>query len=407
MHSSNDTNILIVDAGNFNGGMGRNNQIQAKYILTGMTLINYDAINMGKKDLLLGKRYLSLMKNKYNIPFISANIYDSKSNQLFVRPYIIKQFGSKKISGIVHGGFKVGIFGVMIKAALKISDQEYEHDFYIKDPEEATKQMVRKLRKKCDIIVALFNLDLEKTVELAKKIEGIDIIVCGRYPSVQYEPLLIENTLIVQSGALGKYIGELDLTLDNSNKIQDHNGSLTPLNAEIPDDPLMVEILKKYQSELESRTNKMTNQSSITHATLALYMGSEKCVDCHKNQYSQWKNTRHANAFITLREEKNEQNPVCQKCHTTGFKNFNGFDDLSSTPDMINVQCEACHGYMFKHLYQIRNNEQLENNIKKIAGNHDQTQNCKSVDALVCIKCHDKKHDPDFNFEEDKKKIIH
>ena len=407
MHSSKDTYKLIVDAGNFNSGRGRNNQIKAKYILNGMTLIDYDAINLGEKDLLLGKQYLSLMKNKYNIPFISANIYDSKSNQLFVRPFVIKRFGSKKTFGIVHGGFKVGIFGVMIKEALKISDQKDEHDFYIKDPEETTKQMVTKLRGNCDIVVLLSNLGIEKTKELAQKIEGIDVIVSGRYSSVQYEPLVIENTLIVQAGTLGKYIGELKLILDNNYKIDDHNGSLTPLNAEIPDDSLMIELLKQYQSELQGSISKNIEQTSMTRATLALYLGAEKCLDCHKNQYSQWKNTRHANAFNTLRKDKHEQNPNCQKCHTTGFKNFNGFDNLSSTPDMINVQCEACHGHMFKHLHKIRNNALSENNIKKIAGNQDQIQNFKSVDTFICIKCHDKEHDPDFNFEEDKKNIIH
>ena len=36
--------------------------------------------------------------------------------------------------------------------------------------------------------------------------------------------------------------------------------------------------------------------------------------------------------------------PVCLRCHTTGFGRPGGFISLEKTPDMINVQCEMCHG---------------------------------------------------------------
>ncbi len=397
---------MIVDAGNFNEGIGRYKRLQSKYILKGMTLLKYDVINLGEKDLLLGKKYLSMIKNEFNVPFISANIYDSKSHKLFVSPFIIKRFGSKKTFGIEHGGFKVGVFGITTTNLPKISVQGNEQDFYVKDPVETAKQMVIKLQKVCDIIVVLSSLGAEKSKELAQKIAGIDVIVNSRYSEVQHEPLVVENTLIIQPGLLGKYIGDLKLNLDNKYNISDYNGSLTPLTAEFSDDSLMVEVLKQYKNELTGEIAKKT-KPKIIHATLAMYVGAEICIDCHDSQYSHWKYTRHADAFGTLKDKKNEQNPNCQKCHTTGFKEFNGFDDLSSTPGMTNVQCESCHGYMFKHLHNIKNNKPIEDSLNQAIGTRDNFRKIKSIYMSACVKCHDNEHSPDFNFDEYIKKIIH
>jgi hypothetical protein len=409
---SNEMYTLIVDAGNFSGGNGRNDLIKAKYLLKGMALLKYDAINLGERDLMSGKQYLAEIKKNYDIPFISANIYDAKSRQLFAKPFVIKRFGAKKTLGLVHGGFKMGVFGITLSQSPQMSSETDDQDFYIKDPVETAKQMIAELRGKCDIIVALCDLGIEKSEELAQSIKGIDVIISGRYSSVQYEPMVTGNTLIVQAGLLGKYFGDLSLVLNNNYQIQDHRGLLTPLNAEIPDDSLMVALLNEYRDELNIKTTSTTISvsapPSLNHVTLALYLGAEKCIDCHKNQYSQWKNTRHATAFRTLSANRNENNPNCQKCHTTGYKDFNGFDDLGSTPDMINVQCEACHGHGFKHLYTIKNDRFLEGNIKKaVGGNQGLAQSSKLIDKFVCLKCHNSERDPDFNFEKAVKKVMH
>jgi len=90
-------------------------------------------------------------------------------------------------------------------------------------------------------------------------------------------------------------------------------------------------------------------------------VGEKKCSTCHKkpkygNQMEPWKNSAHANAFETLKndksiaiaKEKGLGNPweeaSCLKCHTT--QAFLGAELNEKSKYVIEegVSCEACHG---------------------------------------------------------------
>ena len=253
------------------------------------------------------------------------------------------------------------------------------------------------------------HLGFEKSKKLAEKITGIDIIVCGYYPLVQDQPLVLGNTLLVQAGMFGKSIGDLKITLDKNNEISEHEGIVSPLGPDIPDDMNMVQLLSKYREELAGKLKKPGENNIIqpaTKPTLALYVTAEKCKKSHKAQYIHWKDTRHAEAFKTLQENQKEQNPNCQKCHTTGYNHFNGFKDLGSTPEMINVQCESCHNYGYKHVYNQKRNMASNKKINSGLGNSEKKTPCV-VEESVCLKCHNQENSPEFNFKKYRKKIIH
>jgi len=89
------------------------------------------------------------------------------------------------------------------------------------------------------------------------------------------------------------------------------------------------------------------------------YVGANQCKGCHIGQYKSWQQTAMANSFESLKpgvkadakkkagldpEKDYTGDKNCLKCHTTGFGKPGGFKSLAETPDLINVQCEGCHG---------------------------------------------------------------
>jgi len=65
------------------------------------------------------------------------------------------------------------------------------------------------------------------------------------------------------------------------------------------------------------------------------YVGVKKCKTCHKDKYTAWLETKHANTFSLLSVEE-QKKPECIKCHTTGT--------TIKGVVLEGTQCEACHG---------------------------------------------------------------
>ena len=89
------------------------------------------------------------------------------------------------------------------------------------------------------------------------------------------------------------------------------------------------------------------------------YIGIKQCKLCHQPHYDSWYTTRMSRAFDLLKpnvradqkraaglnpQQDYTADPACLTCHTTGYGKEGGFISLEKTPEMINVQCEMCHG---------------------------------------------------------------
>lgn len=108
----------------------------------------------------------------------------------------------------------------------------------------------------------------------------------------------------------------------------------------------------------------------------AKYVSDKKCYFCHKKQAKDHIKSAHAKSFDSLAENGQEDNAKCLPCHTTGYGKPGGFVDANSTPDMMGVGCQSCHGPGSAH---------VENGLSKLQKR--QTIGLKSSDS--CLNCHE------------------
>ncbi len=81
-----------------------------------------------------------------------------------------------------------------------------------------------------------------------------------------------------------------------------------------------------------------------------LYVGASSCIECHEERHGEWSVTIHATAFNTIVASGDGDNPLCFPCHSVGFGKPSGFVDATTTPDLVGVQCENCHGPGSNHV---------------------------------------------------------
>ncbi len=127
------------------------------------------------------------------------------------------------------------------------------------------------------------------------------------------------------------------------------------------------------------------------------YVGSKKCKACHKEIYKSWKETSHVGAFETLSDSNAVENKDCLPCHTTGYGKDGGFVDTSSTPKLVDVGCESCHG--------------PGSDYKKTSIMKD-IEKAKAAGLVIpteetCTECHTKERSPNFDFKKYKVEGIH
>lgn len=129
---------------------------------------------------------------------------------------------------IEHNGLRVGVFGVGVAMVTKGMKSRAISDYLWDNPIEVALVEVAALRETCDIVIALTHIGHGLDVDLAKRAEGLDVILGGHSHTVLQEPELVAGTYICQGGSHAKYYGAYEW--DQTSRTL--SGGLLPLSAE-------------------------------------------------------------------------------------------------------------------------------------------------------------------------------
>jgi len=178
-------------------------------MIESFNLMGYDAIGMGDDDLTLGKEFLLEISKKANFPFLSSNLFDEASGKNLFQLSLIKE---------IHG-IRVGIFSLFSPDLFTNPSDPRRKGLNIRPPSEVAHAMVKDLKPKTDLIILLSHLGYAKDLELAQSVEGINIIVGGHTGINLVYPLVIKNTIILQSASRGMFGARLDLLFHNNEPV--------------------------------------------------------------------------------------------------------------------------------------------------------------------------------------------
>ena len=262
---SQNKNVLVLDAGDIAQGTLFFKFFNGVPDVKLMSEVGYDAAELGNHEFDKGLSGVEKMVESAKFPFLCANIRFLNNFELQnkIKPYIIKDYN----------GFKVAIIGI-IANDLKtlISDSQ---NLEVLDSIETTKNIVKEINSKVDLIVVLSHSGFEEDIKLAKAVPEVDVIVGGHSHTFLKQPYRVfhgktstlrsgsENlkdglhekpgledlnsfTLIVQDGEFGINLGDLDLKFENKN-IEKYNYNLILVDGTDKDRVFEKKIAKLYR----------------------------------------------------------------------------------------------------------------------------------------------------------------
>ncbi len=182
-----------------------------------------------------GPQAVANLAEYFGKPILCANLLDAQNNPFTgLQPFVILEIHSLRIA----------IIGVTAPLGL------YKDVFHCvcQDPAEVFPELIAKANAEgAGMIIALTHIGSKSDIELAEKVNGIDLIIGGHDHKRIHPPVMVNNTLIAQSGQYGEMLGRLDLVVDpGTGRIFSHTSELIPVNEELPEDP---DLLRTQETE--------------------------------------------------------------------------------------------------------------------------------------------------------------
>ncbi len=268
--------VLVLSGGDINTGVPSSDMLDAMPDIKGMNMIGYDASAVGNHEFDNPLPVLMKQARWASFPFLAANIYDKATGKRLFQPYVV----------VDAGGLKVAILGLSTLDTVQTSNPDVTKKLKFTDPIKEAKALMPEMRSKADVVVAAthlgwyfrgnYGVNAPGDVNLARKVDGIDIIAGGHSQDPLFRPDIINSTYIMQAFEWGKYVGRADFVYrDGLLKMTDYQ--LIPVNLKkkvtrdgktayinigqtIAEDKAMLELLKPYKEKGDDLLNVVVGQ---------------------------------------------------------------------------------------------------------------------------------------------------
>jgi hypothetical protein len=332
------TNALRLDIGDAIGGAEDYDALEYRYILRAFADLQYDAINLGHREIRLGAARLRELRTNAPVPVLSANLLDRATRRPLFEPWRI----------VERAGYRIALVGVVDAAGL---EPDLDPALEIEPMPMALERLLPDLRARTDLIVLLAFADEAALDRLADRFYEARVVLGGRVSQPAQELKRRNRSLIYFVTNESRALGLLRLRLGPGTPADDAGHAIRLLHDRVPEAEAVRAHARQYRHEVRRTALAVDNPAARADADAvpgvrrtAGYVGSPRCVECHKQAGAIWTKSGHAHAFRTLVEKDADADPKCIGCHAIGFGLPSGYQRAFAGAKLVDVGCESCHG---------------------------------------------------------------
>lgn len=193
-----------------------------------MNRLGYDAITLGPLDIVLGAERLRALTKDAKFAVVAANVRLAEGDYL-AQPYVTRAIGRHQVA-------LIGLAATDEKEGLLISD-----------PLTALREVMPEVTSQADVVIVLSHAGVEVARAIADQVPDVDVVVTGGTSGPLHlwrkedggVPILRAD--VPGPGRAGINLGKAVLQFDAEGHLADIQWTITPLTAEVSEDPAMLE----------------------------------------------------------------------------------------------------------------------------------------------------------------------
>ncbi|XP_047991995.1 protein 5NUC-like isoform X5 [Leguminivora glycinivorella] len=226
-----------------------------------------DAVSLGTNDIQAASDQLSPFLNDIKTNILSSNVFPNTKNEKIEKSEIFD------VSGV-----KVAVIGYLTPDTNTVESNNIE---YINEIIALKDEVANLKSQDVKIIIALGHSDTDIAQEIARDIEGVDLVINGYRNQYLWSGKSITGELevlrestsqtqesgkvvpLLQSVAYDKYLGRINIKFDENGDIEDIKINPILLDKSIPQDSEIVDIINKYSNEVIALNNEVVGNTAV------------------------------------------------------------------------------------------------------------------------------------------------
>ena len=198
---------IHVDCGDAIHGTGPAQWTKGAAVVPALNAVGVELMTPGNWEFGYGPAVLRERRNELAFQMIAANVRRAETGA--------PEFAATDIREV--NGLRVAFIGITSPIVGTTMPQPFGAGLRFLDALDVLPGIVAAIRQQVrpDLIVLLSHYGFAQEVTIARRVDGLDVILGGHTHDVLAEPVVVGRTIITQAGAHGSYLTRLDLEIAN------------------------------------------------------------------------------------------------------------------------------------------------------------------------------------------------
>ena len=237
---------LLFDGGDIFTGTPIADMSEGRAVIDVMNAIGYDAVALGNHEFDNGINVLRERMIDADFRFLSANVEAPLED--------LQQRAIFNVDGI-----RFGVIGLTTGDLKTTSHPKNMERVQVMDVVRAIENTLPRLAAQTDFLIVLAHIRPDEELRVARVFPEVDLIIGGHSHRELREPVRVGETMIVQAGGYGRFVGRVDIDFEDTEVVGMTARLIPTKDARV--DAEIRELLRPYETAVASH---MT--SVVTHA---------------------------------------------------------------------------------------------------------------------------------------------